>query len=127
MRLREFGLLTDENIDPDVTGFLRAQGFDVADVAEMQLGGSADAELLRRALLESRIVVTHDSDFGTLAIRSAEPIVGILYLRPGHIQPAFTIGTIEALLAADPQLTPPVLIVARRTVNSVSIRVRNLK
>ena len=34
MKLRDFGLLTDENLDPDVVAFLRRQGFDVSDVCE---------------------------------------------------------------------------------------------
>ena len=34
MKLRDFGLLTDENLDPDVIAFLRQAGFDVFDVCE---------------------------------------------------------------------------------------------
>ena len=34
MRLREFPLLTDENIDPEVVAYLRKSGFDVEDVRQ---------------------------------------------------------------------------------------------
>lgn len=49
MKLRDFGLLTDENLDPDVVAFLRRQGFDVSDVCEDGLQGSTDVALLQRA------------------------------------------------------------------------------
>jgi hypothetical protein len=37
VKLREFGLLTDENIDPVVLSHLRTIGFDVLDVCESGL------------------------------------------------------------------------------------------
>lgn len=68
MKLPEFGLLTDENINPIVAAELRAMGFDVFDVCENGLFGSEDTVLLSRARADGRVVVTHDSDFGTLAV-----------------------------------------------------------
>lgn len=82
MKLREFPLLTDENIDPEVVARLRRLGFDVLDVVEGGLHGSADVDLLRLAAASGRIVVTPDADFGTLAIHQKEPLVGLVYLRP---------------------------------------------
>ncbi len=126
MKLRDFGLLTDENIDADVVAFLRQTGFDVWDVCDNGLQGTTDVDLLRRAFADNRIIVTHDADFGTLAVLGGEPVIGIVFLRPGHIDPQFTIKTIEAVLAADPDVTPPFLLVAKRTGTSVAIRVRAL-
>ena len=40
MNLRRFAFLTDENIHPDVLGFLRGEGCDVLDVKESGLIGS---------------------------------------------------------------------------------------
>ena len=51
MKLRDFGLLTDENLDPDVVAFLRRQGFDVSDVGEdvraalAKIDGSMDSAI----------------------------------------------------------------------------------
>lgn len=126
MKLRDFGLLTDENLDPDVVAFLRRQGFDVSDVCEDGLQGSTDVALLQRAVAANRVVVTHDPDFGTLAILQKEPVVGILFLRPGHIDPQFTIETLQSVLSANPDVTPPFVIVARRKGIKVTIRVRLL-
>lgn len=93
MKLSDFGLLTDENLEVEVVAFLRQSGFDVLDVCENGLHRSTDVDLLQRATRENRVVVTHDSDFGALAILRGEPVIGILFLRPGHIDPQFTIET----------------------------------
>lgn len=126
MRLLQFPLLTDENIDAEVVRFLRQQGFNVRDVCEEGLRGAADIDLIRRAVAENRVLVTHDSDFGTLAVHAGEPIVGLLFLRPGHIDPAFTIGTIQAILDRDLDVTPPFVLVARRSGVDVKMRYRPL-
>ncbi len=127
MKLRDFPMLTDENIDPDVVQGLRELGFDVLDVVEVNLVGSTDLEILRYATSRNRIVVTHDSDFGTLAILQHDSILGLLYLRPGHVDPAFTLETIVALSKADIELTSPFVLVAKRRGNRVTIRVRALE
>jgi predicted nuclease of predicted toxin-antitoxin system len=126
LKLHDFPLLTDENLDRDVVAHLRQLGFDVLDVFESSLRGAADVDLLRQATAQGRVAVTHDADFGTLVILQNEPVVGIVFLRPGHIDPQFTIETIEAVLRADPDLVPPFVLVAKRTGNRVTIRVRAL-
>jgi hypothetical protein len=55
-----------------------------------------------------------------------EPIVGLIYLRPGHINPQFTIDTMQAILKADPDVSPPFILVAKRNDGYVSIRVRQV-
>jgi predicted nuclease of predicted toxin-antitoxin system len=126
LKLRDFPILTDENIDPDVVAGLRRLGFDVLDVVESGRAGASDVDLLRWAKTQGRVIVSHDSDFGTLAILQTEPLVGLVFLRPGHIDPKFTMATIGALLNADPDVTPPFVLVARRTGSQVTIRVRAL-
>lgn len=126
MRFADFPLLSDENIDRAVVRYLRTRGFDVRDVCEDGLQGAADVDLIRRAVGENRGIVTHDSDFGTLAIQAGEPIVGVLYLRPGHIDSGFTIETIKVVLNQQIDVTPPFLLVARRTGANVVIRYRPL-
>ena len=61
-----------------------------------------------------------------LAILQNEPLVGLVFLRPGHIDPQFTMATIEALLRSDPDVTPPFVLVAKRSGSRVTIRVRAL-
>ena len=126
MKLDEFKLLVDENLHSDVVQWLGDQGFDVLDVCDQGLHGTSDADLLQIAFSEDRVILTHDSDFGALAIVAGEPVVGVVYLRPGHIDPRFTIETIETVLLEDLDLTPPFILVAKRKGNDVTIRVRTL-
>ena len=78
------------------------------------------------ALEQKRVVVSHDPDFGELAVARGEATIGIVYIRPGHIVAEFTIGTVRTLLARDPEVTPPFVVVAERSKNRVKIRVRQL-
>ena len=94
--------------------FLEQQAFDVLDVRRSGLVGSTDLAILRQVGVEQRTVVTHDRDFGRLAIAAAEPFFGILYLRPGHLDPAFTVATLRSVLGADLTPEPPFILVAER-------------
>ena len=127
MTLDDAAFLADENIHPEVVAYLRQRGFDVLDVKEeAHLHGTADVDLIRTAVASQRIILTHDSDFGALAVFAGEPVVGIVCIRPGHIDPAFTVGTMKALLNQKLNLDAPFLIVAQRTRDSVAIRLRTL-
>jgi predicted nuclease of predicted toxin-antitoxin system len=117
-------LLADQNIHADVVRHLSALGFDVLHVSAAGLSGASDDDVLKHAYRENRVVLTHDRDFGRLAILSRQPVVGIVYLRPGHIDAAFTIETIDALIANFPNVTTPFVIVAERRGDTVRIRSR---
>jgi predicted nuclease of predicted toxin-antitoxin system len=103
LKLRAFPLLADENLHGEVVAWLRQQGFDVLTVHEANLAGADDQAVLQLAFSQQRVVVTQDSDFGALAVVGQEPFLGIVYLRPGHILPDFTIGTLRTLLSQDPE------------------------
>jgi predicted nuclease of predicted toxin-antitoxin system len=121
-----FPLLADENIHPDVVLFLRQQGRDIRSVVEEGLLGHSDLALLRLAHADGRAVLTHDSDFGTLVITQNEPFTGIVYLRPGHIRPEFTIRTLETVAAQSLDVQPPFIVVAEQRERTVQIRTRQL-
>ena len=61
----------------------------------------------------TRFVLTHDSDFGTLAVHRGEAITGIVYLRPGGRPPAEVMADVQALMAAEIDWTPPIIAVYR--------------
>lgn len=126
MNLAEYPFLADENIHPDVIDHLRDSGFDLLSVVEAGLIGSSDEKVLQFAFEAGRIVLTHDSDFGTLALAYQQPIIGILYIRPGHIQPSFTIDSLAAILDRTYEITPPFIIVGTRQGQRVHIRARQL-
>ena len=127
MKLAGFALLADENIDPEVVAYLRGLGCDVADVAERRWHAREDVALLDAAFAEQRVILTYDADFGRLAVVGRRDLIGLIYLRPGHIDAAFTIGTLEALIAQDLELDPPFIPIAKRTGDRVTVRLRPLE
>lgn len=79
MRLDQQPLLLDENIHPDVADYLRSRGMDVTTVYDLKLTGAGDLLLLQKAHETGRIIITHDGDFGTLAVATGEPLTGIIF------------------------------------------------
>jgi len=124
MNLKEFSLLTDENIDAKIVEYLRKIGFDVFDIREQNLNGISDKEILQIAHQQNRIIVTQDSDFGTLIFTELIDFKGITYLRPGHFQSSFHIQTIDSIIKEDIEVNPPFIIVAEQKEININIRIR---
>jgi predicted nuclease of predicted toxin-antitoxin system len=78
-------LLTDANVHPLVVQFLGQQGCDVKDVATLGLGRAADDVILAEAGKDNRIVLTHDRDFGRLAVLLRQPMYGIVFCDPATL------------------------------------------
>jgi predicted nuclease of predicted toxin-antitoxin system len=73
-----YSLLADENIHPRVVSALRGQGKDVVTAIELGLGGNPDTAVLARAVEDDRVIITHDSDFGLLALNAGTAFVGLI-------------------------------------------------
>jgi predicted nuclease of predicted toxin-antitoxin system len=97
----------------------------VRTVVEEGLRSCDDVVVLRRAHATGRVVITHDADFGKLAIQADEPVTGILFLRPGHILPSFVLGALAALEASSITVTPPFIVVVERKDDQIRVRVRS--
>jgi uncharacterized protein with PIN domain len=69
---------TDEHVARAVVRGLRARGVDVITAMEAKMSAAADAEHLKRAKLESRVIVTQDHDFLRLHAEGIEH-AGIAY------------------------------------------------
>ena len=124
MKLRAFPLLADQNVHADVVRFLRDEGLDVVDVQQAGLSGADDAVILARAVAQGRVIVSHDADFGMLAIRAGAAYVGIVHLRPGHISSQVTIDSARQLLALDIDVTSPFIVTVKRSGGSITVRIR---
>ena len=61
--------LADENFPFDAVEALRQDDYDVAWI-RIDAPGIGDREVLRRAQMDARILLTFDKDFGELAFRS---------------------------------------------------------
>jgi predicted nuclease of predicted toxin-antitoxin system len=73
-------LLIDSCVAASVTRRLRADGHDVAAVAELD-SDPGDRAILALAFAQQRALITHDSDFGALVFRDSAERVGVLRLR----------------------------------------------
>ena len=119
-------LLADENIHPDVIAFLKNRGQDIVDVFQAGLAGATDEVILAHAVVENRVVITHDRDFGRLALLTKQNVYGIVFFRPGHIDANFTIGMIEALDRQAMELATPFILSVQRRGPHVRFRLRGL-
>lgn len=58
--------LLDQNLSPLTTDFLRALGYDVVDIRELDLYGAPDERIAEEAKKHQRIIITFDSDFADI-------------------------------------------------------------
>ena len=74
-------IVANENVSSTVIRELRQRGHDVLSVKE-SMRGSSDEHVLAMAQRERRLILTHDKDFGELAIRLGLPADGgVILLR----------------------------------------------
>lgn len=123
MKILDLSLLLDENVPEFVLGRLQTEGRDVQSAREAELIGVADSDVIRAARESGRVIVTQDRDFGRLAFRRGETCRGIVFLRPGHLDPTIVL---EMLRAAGAMEAPPVPFVAvvHRRAQRLLVRVR---
>ena len=106
-------LLVDCCIATQVVTWLRERGVDVVTVPELGWAHRSDDELLAEAHAMQRFVLTHDSDFGRLAIAEGQAVHGILLLRPGDRRPDEVVAELPPLLARELEWDPPMIAVYR--------------
>lgn len=122
MKFNSVKILADENISPRILSFLRAKGIDAVDVKEKGWQGSNDRYVLEMAYADERFVLTHDSDFGTLAINEGAPCYGIVYIRLKNLTVENVCGVLEKLLKVDIEIAKGSIIV----VEDARVRIRSV-
>src|SRR5436305_14025271 len=73
--------LFDESVELRLSLSLKAQGHDVKTIVTDYTSSSEDAEVLKIARSEQRILITNDKDFGELVFRYHHPHTGVILLR----------------------------------------------
>jgi predicted nuclease of predicted toxin-antitoxin system len=126
MELKDFKFITDENIQTKVIDYLITFGLDIFDIKQMGLQGTPDHDILDLAVIENRIIITQDADFGTDFFRSGFRATGIIYIRPGHVNSSDVIKILEVVLSEKIEIETPFIIVAELIKNKVKIRIRKL-
>lgn len=117
-------LLVDANLPPRVARRLGAAGHDAVHVAEVDLLAATDIEITTYAAAEQRIIVTSDSDFGSILARTGQRSPSIVLLRHHNgATPERQFELIEtALSAAAGELTEGAIV----TISRARLRVRRL-
>lgn len=116
--------LLDESIGRRVGGVLKDAEHDVVDVGELGLTSSADPVVLQASLDQVRVLVTLDTDFGTLLAHSGDALPSVVLFRgdvtrhPGR-QAALLLANLEQI---EGDLTEGALVV----IGDGRVRVRRL-
>lgn len=74
-------LLLDENLSPVLSGFLIEAGHDVVHVRDRGLTSANDDVVLELAAAEDRVLISADTDFGTLLARSGASKPSVVLIR----------------------------------------------
>lgn len=107
-------LLLDENLGHFVADKLRQSNFDVLSILETRPGAS-DKTVLTVALVQKRIVITLDKDFGTLAHLHSRKHAGVILLRLDDESPKNIFKILNLILKRPTQNLKDKFIVATET------------
>ncbi|MEM8560559.1 MAG: DUF5615 family PIN-like protein [Bacteroidota bacterium] len=89
-------------MSPATVAFIRSAGHDALHLREQGLQRLPDVAIMDKARAESRIVLTHDLDFGDLLAASGDALPSVVIFRLGDMRPANVNRHLAALLADHP-------------------------
>lgn len=79
--------LADMGISPKTVNFLKTHGYEAIHLRSLGLDRLADADILIKALLEDRIILTHDLDFAELVAASGSELPSVIIFRLRNMRP----------------------------------------
>lgn len=89
--------VADENVPKSIVTLLRGSGHDIVSIYEMNRG-MKDHDILKLSVVEQRILITNDSDFGELIFYRKLPACGVILFRlPMHAPHFFLKRMIDVL------------------------------
>jgi predicted nuclease of predicted toxin-antitoxin system len=115
--------ILDENISKSTKRLLGELGYDVKSVADHKMLGCEDVDVLRRAALEDRVVITQDLDFGNL-LNYPVYYTGVIILRLEDQSPKNTNRILGSFLK---KIDHKILIKSLAIVSDNRYRIRPLK
>lgn len=91
-------LVADENVPRAIVERLRRDGHSVVSIAEIS-AGTSDLAVMAASNARQFVLVTHDRDFGELAVARALPIEGVILLETERLSLAGQTDRISRCLA----------------------------
>lgn len=79
--------LVDMGISPRTVAFLSSQGHDATHLLDANLERLADPDIIDKARLEGRVLLTHDLDFGELLAASGAGLPSVIIFRLQNMRP----------------------------------------
>jgi predicted nuclease of predicted toxin-antitoxin system len=125
LKLADLRFLVDQSVHRRVTPHLQALGISAEHVADLGLSRAPDDELLALAMAGSRAILTHDLDFGGLAI-AATGAAGVVILRPAHPDVSRTIEQPEWLIRQPAEVEFPFIATCQLARDGYLVRIRAL-
>ena len=115
--------LIDESLQPRIVDALTDAGHEAVHVVDLELLGASDDQVLAAALGDGRVLVTADTDFGSLLALSGDPFPSVILLRrPGRRPKQRAAAILSAVEAVGGRLQNGAMVV----VEPHRVRIRDL-
>jgi predicted nuclease of predicted toxin-antitoxin system len=116
--------LIDQNLSPEVAELLRPAGHDAVHTSQVGMKRSDDAEVLDWAATEERILVSADTDFGTLLAERATDKPSLILFRRSQGRRATAVA--DLILANLGMIEEPLADGAIVVLQEARVRIRRL-